>query len=85
MQLLREKSMQQEEKRHQSFPLRLAPSTRQQANDLAQSEGISLNHFISIAVAEKIGRMEQASLRNEQQRLKQPSVSGAQTSPRKPV
>lgn len=50
-----------EYKRHQSFPLRLSPSTRQQANALSQQEGISLNHFISLAVAEKISRMEHES------------------------
>jgi hypothetical protein len=39
------------------FPLRLPTSTRSQANDFASSEGISLNQFITIAVAEKIERM----------------------------
>jgi hypothetical protein len=57
--------MSQEYKRHQSFPLRLSPSIRQQANDLAHLDGISLNHFISLAVAEKVSRMEQAALRRE--------------------
>lgn len=32
---------------------------RHQANDLAHREGISLNHFVSLAIAEKISRMEQ--------------------------
>jgi hypothetical protein len=68
--------MHQESKRQQSFPLRLSPSTRQQANDLAHAEGISLNHFISIAVSEKIGRMEQAALRSEQPRQRQISILG---------
>ncbi|WP_353069007.1 toxin-antitoxin system HicB family antitoxin [Tunturibacter empetritectus] len=58
--------MTQEYKRHQSFPLRLSPSIRQQANDLAHVEGISLNHFISLAIAEKIVRMEQTTLLKEQ-------------------
>ncbi|MBB5344350.1 toxin-antitoxin system HicB family antitoxin [Tunturibacter empetritectus] len=58
--------MTQEYKRHQSFPLRLSPSIREQANDLAHLEGISLNHFISLAIAEKISRMEQAVLNKEQ-------------------
>jgi hypothetical protein len=58
--------MTQEYKRHQSFPLRLSPSIRQQANDLAHGDGISLNHFISLAIAEKISRMEQAALSKEQ-------------------
>lgn len=35
------------------------------ANELAQSEGLTLNHFISIAVAEKIVRMESCSSRSE--------------------
>ena len=46
--------------RLQSYPLRIPASTRQKANDLAHREGISLNHFISIAIAEKISRNEQA-------------------------
>lgn len=41
---------------------------RQQANDLAHSEGLSLNHFISLAVAEKISRMEHTSWMKEQAR-----------------
>jgi hypothetical protein len=41
-----------------SFPLRLPFSIRRQANDLAQKDGLSLNQFISLAVAEKITRLE---------------------------
>ena len=44
--------------RHSTFPLRLSPSVRSQAVEMAQKEGISLNHFISLAVAEKVSRME---------------------------
>jgi hypothetical protein len=66
--------MSQEYKRHQSFPLRLSPSIRQQANDLAHLDGISLNHFISLAVAEKVSRMEQAALRNEHADRLKPTV-----------
>lgn len=47
------------DQKKQSFPLRLPASLRRQANDLADGEGISLNQFISIAVAEKIGHMEE--------------------------
>jgi post-segregation antitoxin (ccd killing protein) len=47
-----------ENKRVLSFPLRLSLSVRQQAAELAREEGISLNHFISLAVAEKISRLE---------------------------
>ena len=55
-----------ETKRMLSFPLRLCPSTRQQATRLAQHDGISLNHFISLAVAEKISRLEHESWLEQQ-------------------
>ena len=55
-----------ETKRALSFPLRLCPSTRQQATKLAQHDSISLNHFISLAVAEKISRMEHESWLEQQ-------------------
>jgi HicB-like protein involved in pilus formation len=41
------------------FPLRLARSLRESAKALAERDGISLNHFISLAIAEKISRLEQ--------------------------
>lgn len=53
--------MDQEQKRKQSFLLRLPVSVRQQATEIAREEGTSLNHFISLAVAEKISRMTSAS------------------------
>jgi hypothetical protein len=40
------------------FPLRLAKSLREAANSVAKEQGVSLNHFIAIAVAEKISRAE---------------------------
>jgi predicted HicB family RNase H-like nuclease len=43
------------------FPLRLARSLREAANLVARREGISLNHFISLAVAEKVSRIGQVS------------------------
>lgn len=46
------------------FPLRLANSLREAANALATHEGISLNHFISLAVAEKISRIEDQAARS---------------------
>jgi hypothetical protein len=67
-----------EYKRKQSFPLRLSPSLRQQANDLAHAEGISLNHFISLAVAEKVSRMEQTTQVNEQTRPRHTSILRSQ-------
>ena len=46
-------------KKAKTFPLRLPVSLRKQSSELAAMEGISLNQFISIALAEKIGRMEE--------------------------
>ncbi len=48
-------------KRSLTYPLRLCPSIRAQAEALAKQDGISLNHFISLAVAEKLSRMEHES------------------------
>jgi hypothetical protein len=44
-----------------SFPLRLPLSTRLEAINIAQREGLSLNQFIGLAVAEKIARLEHTS------------------------
>jgi predicted HicB family RNase H-like nuclease len=41
-----------------SFSLRLAKSLKDRARLIATHDGISLNHFISLAVAEKISRLE---------------------------
>ena len=41
-----------------AFPLRLPKSTRHAAVEMAKADGLSLNHFISLAVVEKIARME---------------------------
>ncbi len=51
-----------DQKRHLTFPLRLPSSMREVANELAHKDGVSLNHFISLAVAEKISRLEQGML-----------------------
>jgi hypothetical protein len=40
-----------------TFPLRLPRSTRIEAGKIAAREGISLNQFIALAVAEKLARM----------------------------
>lgn len=42
-----------------SFPLRLPLSLRRQADDLADRDGLSLNQFITVAVTEKIARIEE--------------------------
>ena len=51
-----------EKKRVNRFPLRLPPTMRRQIEHLARREGVSLNQFISAAVAEKVMRMEGYSL-----------------------
>lgn len=43
------------------FPLRLPTTTRMQANELASLDGVSLNQFITLAVAEKITRLQSAN------------------------
>lgn len=48
-----------------SFALRLPRSTRRQANEIAKNEGISLNQFITIALAERIVRLQSSSLAPE--------------------
>ena len=58
--------MDHERNRHLSFPLRLPSSLRESANGLAQKDGVSLNHFISVALAEKISRLEQSSILDRQ-------------------
>ena len=39
------------------FPLRLMPSVRRVAENYSQKEGVSLNQFINIAVAEKLAHL----------------------------
>ena len=50
--------MSPEMRRKQSFLLRLPVSVRDTATQIAHEEGTSLNHFISLAVAEKLTRMK---------------------------
>jgi predicted HicB family RNase H-like nuclease len=49
-------------RRNAQFPLRLAKSLREAANAIAMQQGISLNHFIALALAEKISRSEHQAL-----------------------
>jgi hypothetical protein len=51
-----------ESKLHQSYPLRISPSLRAQIDEVVTREGISLNHFISLAIVEKLTRMEEARI-----------------------
>lgn len=40
------------------FALRLMPSVRKSAEDYSQREGVSLNQFINVAVAEKLAHLQ---------------------------
>ena len=40
------------------FPLRLMPSVRRVAEDFSLKEGVSLNQFINVAVAEKLVHLQ---------------------------
>jgi hypothetical protein len=40
------------------FPLRLMPSVRRVAEDFSAKEGVSLNQFINLAVAEKLAHLQ---------------------------
>jgi SOS-response transcriptional repressor LexA len=40
------------------FPLRLMPSVRSKAEQFSRTEGVSLNQFINVAVAEKLVHLE---------------------------
>jgi hypothetical protein len=44
-----------------SYPLKLPASVKTAAQRLAREDGVSLNQWISVAVAEKIGAVETAS------------------------
>lgn len=45
----------------QSYPLKLPASIKSAAQRLAREDGVSLNQWISVAVAEKIGAVETAA------------------------
>ncbi len=42
-----------------TFPLRLPPGIRSRVERLAQAEGISLNQFIALTLAEKLGASDE--------------------------
>jgi hypothetical protein len=54
------------------FPLRLMPSVRRTAEVFSEKEGVSLNQFINVAVAEKLAHLEHEEwLRNRKQPSKE--------------
>jgi hypothetical protein len=44
-----------------TYPLKLPTSIKRAAQRLAQEDGVSLNQWIAVAVAEKVGVMETAA------------------------
>ena len=44
-----------------TFPLKLPASIKQAAQRLAREDGVSLNQWISVAVAQKVGAVETAA------------------------
>jgi hypothetical protein len=44
-----------------AYPLKMPNSIKTAAARLAKADGVSLNQFISVAVAEKVGTMETAA------------------------
>jgi hypothetical protein len=44
-----------------TYPLKLPNSIKKEAQRLAKEDGVSLNHWISVAVAQKIGAVESAA------------------------
>jgi predicted nucleic acid-binding protein len=47
-----------ETRRTATFPLRLMPSVKRGAETFSEKEGVSLNQFINVAVAEKLAHLE---------------------------
>jgi len=43
-----------------AYPLKLPASVKAAATRLAKADGVSLNQFIAVAVAEKVGALETA-------------------------
>jgi hypothetical protein len=69
--------MNHDERRRMTFPLRLAVSLRDMAKLFAHRDGVSLNHFISIAVAEKISRLEHETLSERYKASQQQKIASA--------
>jgi uncharacterized protein (DUF1778 family) len=59
------------------FPLRLMPSVRQVAERLSRQEGVSLNQFINLAVAEKVAYLQHEEWLERRSRISQDSIAKA--------
>jgi hypothetical protein len=59
------------------FPLRLMPSVRRVAENLSRQEGVSLNQFINLAVAEKVAFLQHEEWLAKRSRIREDSVAKA--------
>jgi hypothetical protein len=59
------------------FPLRLMPSVRRRAEDFSQKEGVSLNQFINVAVAEKLAHLQHEEWLESRSKPKRVSIAKA--------
>ena len=48
--------------RYENIPVRIALSLRQQAEEISRQQNTSLNHWVTQALEEKIGRMSDRSI-----------------------
>jgi hypothetical protein len=51
--------------RKSNFALRIQPSLLDEARKVAESDGVALNQFVNVAVAEKLSALRTASYFNE--------------------
>jgi hypothetical protein len=59
------------------FTLRLIPSVRRAVEAFCQKEGVSLNHFINVAVAEKLARLQQEKWQARRPKASSDSIANA--------
>ncbi len=59
------------------FPLRLMPSVRRSAELFSEREGVSLNQFINVAVAEKLAHLEHEEWVRRRKRPTEQSIEKA--------
>jgi predicted HicB family RNase H-like nuclease len=58
--------MSEELERHSNLTLRLPLSLSERASKCAQHEGVSFNHFVLVALTEKLTRMEANAMSGEE-------------------
>ena len=59
------------------FPLRLMPSVRRVAESISAKEGVSLNQFINIAVAEKLAHLQHQEWLERRPKVSQALIANA--------